>query len=232
MPGSPAASRSTSTTVCSAMPPRMFPTAMPSWWVRAALTTIAISGRFVTIASRMSPPNASPRPSLTSSTSVARTSLVPAIHTAAPAATKMASNTGSGSPFTRPTSSSPEEPHAVAIRSAIQADVEPGGDPGGLSACSPPSRQLRPRRRSLRSIACALIPWDTLMHLPARSGFGLRGWTSTCQPWSPSSRLGSAPSTRGRTAGSIVQSLRGRPGAVDHAVRFGRRHRCRDVPES
>ncbi len=48
-------SRITRTTVCSAMPPRMLPTAMSTWWVSAALTTIAISGRFVTIASRIEP---------------------------------------------------------------------------------------------------------------------------------------------------------------------------------
>jgi len=52
----------TSTTVWIAIPPRMFPMAMPVWCVREALTTIAISGRFVAIARIMISPNASPRP--------------------------------------------------------------------------------------------------------------------------------------------------------------------------
>src|SRR5580765_4298163 len=79
-------SRMTSTTVWIAIPPRMFPIAIPRLCDSAAETTIAISGRFVAIASRIAPPSASPRPSRVSSTSVEPERWMPATQTA-PAAT-------------------------------------------------------------------------------------------------------------------------------------------------
>jgi hypothetical protein len=65
-----AMSSTTRTTVWIAIPPRMLPTAIPIECARAADAVIAISGRFVAIASRMTPPIASPSPSRLSSTSV------------------------------------------------------------------------------------------------------------------------------------------------------------------
>ena len=67
-----AMSRTTRTTVWIAIPPRMFPIAIPRLCERAADAVIAISGRFVAIASRIAPPSASPIPSRTSSVSVER----------------------------------------------------------------------------------------------------------------------------------------------------------------
>ena len=69
------------------MPPRMFPIAMPRSCDSAALTVIAISGRFVAIDRITSPPIASPKPSRWSSTSVVFERWMPAIQTA-PAATR------------------------------------------------------------------------------------------------------------------------------------------------
>jgi recombination protein RecR len=43
------------------MPPRMLPIASPRLWLRAAVKVIAISGRLVAIASRISPPSAWPQ---------------------------------------------------------------------------------------------------------------------------------------------------------------------------
>jgi hypothetical protein len=93
-PRTPAASRTTRTTVWMAMPPRMLPTATPTLPDRAALATIAVSGRFVPSASRMSPPRADPRPSRVDSTSVWFESWTPATQIAAAAAAKMSNSTG------------------------------------------------------------------------------------------------------------------------------------------
>jgi len=83
------------------MPPRMFPIAIPSWCERAALAVIAISGRLVAIASRISPPSASPSPSRVDSTSVVFERWIPATHTAPAAAAKIATSSGRDSPLTR-----------------------------------------------------------------------------------------------------------------------------------
>src|SRR5215208_5722431 len=77
-----------------AIPPRMLPTATPSSLLREALTVMAISGRLVTIAKRIRPPKASPRPRREESTSVVSESLLPAIHTKAAAPAKMSTTTG------------------------------------------------------------------------------------------------------------------------------------------
>src|ERR687889_781095 len=77
-----------------AIPPRMLPTATPSSLLRAALTVMAISGRLVTMANRISPPKASPRPRRKESTSVVSESLMPAIHTKAAEPAKMSSTIG------------------------------------------------------------------------------------------------------------------------------------------
>ena len=65
-----AMSSTTSTTVWIAIPPRMLPTAIPRVFATAAEAVMAISGRFVATASRITPPIASPSPSRVSSTSV------------------------------------------------------------------------------------------------------------------------------------------------------------------
>jgi hypothetical protein len=77
-----------------AIPPRMLPTATPSSLPSAALAVIAISGRLVAIASRISPPRASPSPRRAESTSVVSESLVPATHTKAATPAKMTSRSG------------------------------------------------------------------------------------------------------------------------------------------
>ena len=69
-PRTPNASRATSTTVWMAIPPRRFPTATPTLPDTAAATVMAISGRFVAMLSRMTPPRAAPRCSRSASTSV------------------------------------------------------------------------------------------------------------------------------------------------------------------
>jgi hypothetical protein len=58
----PNTSRTTSTTVCIAIPPRMLPVATPRLPRSAALEVMAISGRLVTIARIIRPPSASPSP--------------------------------------------------------------------------------------------------------------------------------------------------------------------------
>jgi hypothetical protein len=68
------------------MPPRMLPTAIPSSPLREALAVMAISGRLVTMARRISPPSAWPSPNLSKSTSVVSERRMPAAQTA-PAAT-------------------------------------------------------------------------------------------------------------------------------------------------
>ena len=73
---------------------------MPRLLASAALTVIAISGRLVAIARRMSPPSASPSPRRVASTSVVSESLIPAYHTASAARAKTATTAGSGRPDT------------------------------------------------------------------------------------------------------------------------------------
>src|SRR5947209_1056964 len=67
------------------MPPRMLPVAIPRLWAADAVTTIAISGRFVAIARRIAPPTASPMPNRFERTSVEFDSRAPASHTTAAA---------------------------------------------------------------------------------------------------------------------------------------------------
>jgi hypothetical protein len=101
-PGDPTMPSTTSTTVWMATPPRMFPIAISRFPASALLATMAISGRLVTIASRITPPNASPSPSLASRMSVASESLLPASEMAAPAARRIPSNAVSGSALILP----------------------------------------------------------------------------------------------------------------------------------
>src|SRR3954468_21042746 len=86
----------TSTTVWTAMPPRMLPNAMARSPCHAALAVIAISGRLVAMASRMTPPSASPRPKRAASTSVVSASLTPATQMVAAEARKIATRIGTG----------------------------------------------------------------------------------------------------------------------------------------
>ena len=60
------------------MPPRIFPMARSRLCCKAALTVMAISGRFVTIASKIKPPNASPRPKCVARISAVWDNLIPA----------------------------------------------------------------------------------------------------------------------------------------------------------
>src|SRR4051794_17628811 len=87
------------------MPPRMLPTATPRLPDSDALATMAISGRLVAIANRMSPPSADPRWRRVDNTSVWSDSAMPAIQIAAAAAMKAAANAHTGrfdtrAPFT------------------------------------------------------------------------------------------------------------------------------------
>ena len=84
------ASRSTSTSVCIAIPPRRFPVAMPRLPLTAAEAVIAISGRVPATPSRISPPSASPRLKRSSTTSVLSDRNTPATHVAADATRKIA----------------------------------------------------------------------------------------------------------------------------------------------
>ena len=61
-----------------AMPPRMLPVAMSKLCWTAAALTIAISGRLVATANRISPPSASPSPKRESISSVVLESWMPA----------------------------------------------------------------------------------------------------------------------------------------------------------
>jgi hypothetical protein len=78
----------------------MLPTATPTLPDTAALTVIAISGRFVAIASMINPPSAAPKCSCSDSTSVWSDSWIPATQMAAAAATKINSSTGNARPDT------------------------------------------------------------------------------------------------------------------------------------
>src|SRR5213078_2753544 len=75
----------------------MLPIARPRLWLTAAVNVIAISGRFVAIASRISPPSAWPSPSRSESTSVVSESLIPASQIATAAARNSRINQGSDS---------------------------------------------------------------------------------------------------------------------------------------
>src|SRR5450759_5823661 len=86
----------TSTTVWIAMPPRMFPMAMPIWRVRDALTTTTILERLVASARIMMPPNASPRPKRELIISVMLESWVPASQVTAAPTAKRGSKTRRG----------------------------------------------------------------------------------------------------------------------------------------
>ena len=87
-------SQMTSTIVCTAMPPMRLPAARPRWPLEAAEMVIASSGRLPAIASRMTPPSASPRPKRRSMTSVVFESAVPAIHVAIAPAPKTTTKSG------------------------------------------------------------------------------------------------------------------------------------------
>ena len=84
------------------MPPRTLPTATPRLPAAAALTVMAISGRFVATARMISPPKALPMCQRASSTSVVFESWMPATHTTAAAATKTITTSQNGSEFTAP----------------------------------------------------------------------------------------------------------------------------------
>ena len=81
-----AASQRTSTIVWIAIPPIRLPAASERWPLAAAETVIATSGSVPAIASRMTPPSASPRSKRRSIASVDLESAVPAIQVAAAAA--------------------------------------------------------------------------------------------------------------------------------------------------
>jgi hypothetical protein len=83
------------------MPPRMLPTATDTSPDSAALTVMAISGRFVATASTMSPPSALPMCSRSSSTSVVFESWMPATQVTAAAATKITIRSQRGRESTR-----------------------------------------------------------------------------------------------------------------------------------
>jgi hypothetical protein len=88
-----AMSQTTSTIVCTAIPPIRFPAARPRWPEAAAEIVMATSGRLPAIARRITPPNSSPRPSRTSSASVVFESPTPATHVKpAPAAKTITSH--------------------------------------------------------------------------------------------------------------------------------------------
>src|SRR5512144_2534557 len=76
----------------------MFPIAIPRLLLAAAVTVIAISGRFVAIASRISPPSASPSPRRDESTSLVSESSIPATQTAPAPPRKMSTSQGSARP--------------------------------------------------------------------------------------------------------------------------------------
>ena len=83
------------------MPPRMLPTATPRLPDSAALAMMAISGRLVATASRISPPSAEPRCSRVDSTSVWSDSWMPATQIAPAAPMKTITNSHDGQPQPR-----------------------------------------------------------------------------------------------------------------------------------
>src|SRR5687767_11451984 len=89
-----------------AMPPRMLPTAIPSSPLREALAVMAISGRLVTTARRISPPSAWPSPNLSRSTSVVSERRMPATQTAPAASAKTKASADRG-----------KEPNTLSIES-------------------------------------------------------------------------------------------------------------------
>jgi len=84
----------TSTIVCTAMPPIRLPAARSRLPFAAAETVMATSGRLPAIASRTTPPSASPSPKRRSRTSVVFESAVPAIQVATAPAAKMTTRIG------------------------------------------------------------------------------------------------------------------------------------------
>ena len=88
-----AASQRTSTIVWIAIPPIRLPAASERWPLAAAETVIATSGSVPAIASRMTPPNASPRSKRRSIASVDFESAVPAIQVATAAAPRTPTRT-------------------------------------------------------------------------------------------------------------------------------------------
>ncbi len=89
-----AASQMTSTIVCTAMPPMRLPAARPRLPFATAETVIAISGSVPAIASRTTPPSASPRSKRRSRTSVVFDSAVPATQVAIAPAAKTTTSSG------------------------------------------------------------------------------------------------------------------------------------------
>ena len=87
-------SQTTSTIVCTAMPPIRLPAARPRLPCAAADTVIASSGRLPATASSRTPPSSSPRPSLKSSASVVFERLMPASHVAPAPATNTTTSHG------------------------------------------------------------------------------------------------------------------------------------------
>src|SRR5438128_624728 len=87
-------SHTTSTIVCTAIPPIRLPAARPRLPCAAAETVIASSGRLPAIASSRMPPSSSPRPSRKSSASVAFERLTPASHVAPAPATNTTTSHG------------------------------------------------------------------------------------------------------------------------------------------
>ena len=71
--------------------------ATPRLLESAALAVMAISGRLVTMARRIRPPKASPKPKREESTSVVLDSFTPAIHTTAAAPAKINTKVGKDS---------------------------------------------------------------------------------------------------------------------------------------
>jgi hypothetical protein len=76
------------------MPPIRLPAARPRFPFAAAETVIATSGRLPAIASRTTPPSASPSPKRRSMTSVVFDSAVPAIHVAIAPTAKTRTSSG------------------------------------------------------------------------------------------------------------------------------------------
>src|SRR4051794_16937237 len=110
-----------------AMPPRMLPTATPMWSDRAALATIAISGRLVATARRTSPPSAEPRCSRVASTSVWFDSWMPATQIATAAATNTTRTTARGRCDT--VCDVPGRPEGETAHGAARGRVGAGNEP-------------------------------------------------------------------------------------------------------
>src|SRR6266550_259350 len=131
--GPATASQTTSTIVCTAIPPIRFPAARPRWPLEAAEIVIASSGRLPATASRMIPPSSSPKPRRTSSASVVFDSATPAIHVTPAAAAKTTTSSG-------------------VARLPIGSARAPRGSGDGRShlggACAPPKLSREPAQRA------------------------------------------------------------------------------------